>query len=415
MPNFIYTLTGSYGSLTPATSYPKLDDQPLTGSPYTHVSSSEYNAVVEGLVQTSYAITSGTLFGFVRSASSPTGTLGNDKDYIWLDSNGNLMQHLRTGVDRFLSGNVTGGGGGFYQTVQSPSGTSLTQRTILGFDGYNVIASDDSATARTVVTVSGDLVFSGSNNQLIWNKILTGSWQTAGVVFTGSLLIRKDNLIVANTGSAPGLTLNNPVTAVSGTASISPGLVFSVEAFHSTASVSQNVKLSGHLVATQANPVTGTLVFYHSVNNSAPRVANINGHGLIGYTELDSLGATNTTSTSFGFIGDRATTGYASWTTPYIAVPKVYMIMFDIITYMSAGAAQGTLFQVMVDGVVTPTQPIMGNVFASTNSLMQYRGMVPCFLSGGLHTLDLQWRVTGGTANINAGGGFYRLHWAIMG
>lgn len=156
MANFAYTRTGSYGSIT--TNFPKGDVTPIQpGEDATkYVQAFEWNADVDALVSLSYAITSGTFFGFIRSATSPSGTAGGvSTDYLWVDSNGNLMQHLANGADRFVSGNVVGGGGGLTY-VPSLSASYISTTDVSG-NIINVTASAGPPIIRSTNNAQGTI------------------------------------------------------------------------------------------------------------------------------------------------------------------------------------------------------------------------------------------------------------------
>lgn len=155
---FPYTLTSSLGGLQ----FPKFDllGVPAGANVNQYLSSSDWNTTQQALVETGLAITTGSLFGLQRFLTAPTGSAGpngNFADFIWLSSSGDLMQHLRTGVDRFLSGSVVGGGG------PAPSGTLGGGA---GTAGSWTISGSDSGHLLTIAVGTapnaGDVIITGT-------------------------------------------------------------------------------------------------------------------------------------------------------------------------------------------------------------------------------------------------------------
>lgn len=267
MPNFAQDRTGSYGSLT--TYYPKVQQE--SGSLTTHVSSSEFNGLVQGLISLSYALTSGSLFGFVRSTTAPTSLAGPSSDFMWLSSSGYLMFRDRGGVDRFLSGNVNPGSGqaAYYQTVSSYL-TIMTQRVTMSFDEVDILAR--SVGAVTSCSLGTNAVLTSSiqtvSNKTFVTPVLTGT-VSGDHFFSSSIRVRHDAVTPFGSGTY-GVKVENTTAATNGSNPLSPAVVFSTTAFHGTASISQNVKAAIQLLPLQrAAEPDQELSFYTSINNAA--------------------------------------------------------------------------------------------------------------------------------------------------
>jgi hypothetical protein len=129
----------------------------------------------------------------------------------------------------------------------------------------------------------------------------------------------------------------------------------------------------------------------------------ITGFGYIGMSDQAGLGSTSTTSGTFADIGDGTTTGFATWTTPSIALAKTYLLQVTVTAYYT-GLSGKASYQILVDGVAVPGQP--------TNAASQWietaegqaptSWMIPVALTAGTHVIKIQWKTSVATLNVNA-------------
>jgi hypothetical protein len=149
MPNFVYDSTGSYGVLA----YPKIDDHVTPGDNNKKVSANDWNAVNADLDDVRLALTSGSYFGFIRFPSYPS-FAGANADYLWLRTDGTLMQHKRDGSDFQLSAVAANVTYTQYSEIASPAPpTSNPPSAILYLKNNGEVAGQSPLKRRTQLVV----------------------------------------------------------------------------------------------------------------------------------------------------------------------------------------------------------------------------------------------------------------------
>jgi hypothetical protein len=169
---------------------------------------------MQSIVELGLGITSGTLFGYQRSAAAPTGSAGpnqNASDFDWLDSNGQKWLHTRDGQDQKYSigrNNVSasfqlvagaglqGSGpltGSTAVLSLSPTGTAGTYNSQIKVNQYGQVTSGSTAS-------------SGGGTGLTYVPSLSASYDAASDV-SGNILLAnstKGPVVVKNQGSSMG-------------------------------------------------------------------------------------------------------------------------------------------------------------------------------------------------------------------
>ncbi len=132
-------------------------------------------------------------------------------------------------------------------------------------------------------------------------------------------------------------------------------------------------------------------------------------YGIVDWDEALTLGnANNAASSTFAYIGDAASTGFATWTCDSIAAGD-YTLYWFINGYKVDGTDM-TTFRVMVDTVAV-TQPT-ANSLSGTSEYESVSRFVPLTLTSGTHTFRMQWKTVSATASVNTQS---TLYFALMG
>jgi hypothetical protein len=156
---------------------------------------------------------------------------------------------------------------------------------------------------------------------------------------------------------------------------------------------------------------TGNSGEYLTTNGTTASWAAVSGgsHGIVDWDEALTLGnANNAASSTFAYIGDAASTGFATWTSDSVAAGD-YTLYWFINGYKVDGTDM-TTFRVMVDTVAV-TQPT-ANSLSGTSEYESVSRFVPLTLTAGTHTFRMQWKTISATASVNTQS---TLYFALMG
>ena len=126
--------------------------------------------------------------------------------------------------------------------------------------------------------------------------------------------------------------------------------------------------------------------------------------GYLGSADQFAIGAATTTSTSFGDVGDGASTGFASWSADASVFPvsRIYRVHVTVSGFVTTNTGRIS-YQLVVDGAAVGSQPTASSshYFSTTSDRNRLSWVVPAFLSAGSHVLKLQWKVNAGTVTGN--------------
>lgn len=130
----------------------------------------------------------------------------------------------------------------------------------------------------------------------------------------------------------------------------------------------------------------------------------VDGYGYIGQNSQAGLGTFTTTSSTFVDVGDGSTTGYATWTTPSLAVAKTYLLFVRVDGFQTSLSGMVS-YQVVVDGSAPGGQPTNGmQQIQDAGVTVAQQFVVPLSLGTGTHTIKLQVKTSAGTYNVNTNG-----------
>ncbi len=128
-------------------------------------------------------------------------------------------------------------------------------------------------------------------------------------------------------------------------------------------------------------------------------------------SDAAALGTVSTNSTSFADVGNGTSTGFSSWTTPAVPIPKTYLVWCRLSCYVTTGGG-GVFFQMLVDGVAPAGQPSTAQRIFANTTFQQFPMFfaVPVALSAATHVIKLQWKVSSpAVAQVDANDG--RTFW----